>query len=168
MELTKGQLIGLFNTMSAIKEQLASKSITSTSVYYPISRNLKTIKNEIDSLMEVDPQKFQHEFNEERTVLAEAKCKRDEEGKPILVTDDDGRQMYDIEDGVLKELEVEIASLWEDKYAKDYLEAMVTFEELLKEEVEVNLININSKNLINKLPDLSVELIDNLLRIIED
>ena len=168
MTLTKRELIGLFNAMSQIKEDLASRSITSTKVYYPISRNLKTIQDEIDPLVEVDPQKFQHEFEKERLQMVEAKCNKDEEGKPIMKEDEQGRSVYDISDELVEGLEKELADLWKDKYLNDFIEGKKAFDEILKETVEVKLLSINSENLISKLPELSVEIIDNLLGILED
>jgi len=159
LKLTKNQLIALFNAMSEIKKQLALKKVTSTKVYYPTGRNLRIIKNEIDALIEVSPQTIQEAYNTEINPILVEKCNKDEEGNPILE-----RGNYSISDEVGEELKI----IWETKYLEDYNKKQLEFQELLKVEIDIDLLSINSKDLIAELPELSVEIIDSLMLILED
>jgi len=161
-KLKKGTLIGLYNSMSEIKKQLSEGGIKSTKVYYPISRNLKSIENEIRALTEVDPTIISREFENERIKIVEEKAKKDDKGVPIM-TDN----KYEVDDNLMEELEEDIKNLWDTKFSTAYEEASRAFGDILQEEVDIDLLGIHIEDLVEKFPELSVEVIDALTEIIK-
>ena len=165
MIINKGELIALFNAMSAVKEKLKAVSITSTKVYYPIAKNISSIKDEINILRELDPYHIQSKFDKYKTEKIIEKCIKDEEGNPILI-DKDNQKAYYVPDEILAELEADFKNVWEKDYLADMIEANNAFSELLNEEIEIELLEVNIEDLEKRLPELEVDVIDNLLKII--
>lgn len=168
MKITKGELILLFNAMSVVKEKLKAVSITSTKVYYPIAKNISLIENEIKALKDIDPNILITEYDGERIILAEKYAKKDEQGEFIKVKNERGNTSYDIPDENIEELKSAIKSLWDSKYKDTYQDAVKQFNEIIAEDVVVKLNLINIEDLEKRLPELEVDVIDNLLKIIKN
>jgi len=159
MKLTKQQVLDLYNGLQAVSNLPGAKWA------YAVDRNINKLQPEINSLQRayaINDEEYK-EFNNKREQLAKKHAKK-EDGKPKTITLNNKRE-YILEDEEAFQKEFK-------KLKKEYKEAvkrreeqMDEFNDILKDEIELNLYMIDPDYMPEKITPTQVS---NIMLVIDE
>ena len=133
--MTNREPLELFNAISNFTNTLDPKVLVNRRGLYGIDKNSKIITPIIEDLKSKDigeeRQKYVNEFLEKRQELVDLACKKDEEGKNLMVNE----STFDIKDEAKEELDSKVKEL-SDEYMPIIKDLDDTWIKVLDTEVE--------------------------------
>lgn len=149
MKVSREKLFVLNMFLDRIKQEETKKNVF---FLYSIAKNKELIKSELTALEEArKPSEKKQEYEAKRIELCKKYCKKEESGNPIILDLGLPTARFDFDIEEKNKFDEEMVPLQEEY--KEILEEekiqMEEFNNLLKEEIEVNLIKFQ----LSKLPE---------------
>lgn len=153
IKLKNSDILEFYQTLTMIN------GVKNTNFNFCKAQNKASLERKATPLIETQKELFSHieKYNQEHTELLKKYATKDENKNPKIKEKRGYMTIYDLTPEAEQKLEVELKSLREKKYKKQfdtYEKEMKKFEAILKQEQEVEIVKFNKKDLPADLDDV--------------